>query len=116
MSLPPRIVRLREGLAARRGVLFIGPDFAHDVPGLDLAEHIDGLRDDLSDSSGWEGLRLEERMSLASQGLGPDNLARIVGDLLPTVEVLHGVVRPFHRRLMELPFPVIVDCAVDDPF
>ncbi len=110
--LPPRLVRLREGLAARRGVLFIGPDFEHGVDDLDLGALLDGLPDQLSDASGWDGLDLDDRLTLAAQALGDDGLARALGDRLPSVEVLPERVRPFHTRLLGLPFPTIVDCTI----
>lgn len=114
MSSPQRIVRLREGLAARRGVLFIGPDFAHGVAELDLEGHVEALGAELVDQAGWDGLSLDDRLTLAAQGLGDDGLGRALGDRLPSVEVLRGRVRAFHRRLLALPFPTVVDCAVDD--
>lgn len=114
MSLPQRLVRLRDGLAARRGVLFIGPDFAHGLPELDLAALVDGLAATLGDTAGWDELDADDRLTLAAQALGDDGLARALGDRLPSVEALRRRVRPFHRRLLGLPFPVIVDCAADD--
>ncbi|MCB9554008.1 MAG: hypothetical protein H6705_19400, partial [Myxococcales bacterium] len=114
MSLPQRLARLRDGLAARRGVLFIGPDFAHGLPELDLGALVDGLAAELGDVGGWDALDADDRLTLAAQALGEDGLARVVGDRLPTVEALRRRARPFHRRLLGLPFPVIVDCAADD--
>ncbi len=113
-GLPARLVRLREGLAARRGVLFIGPDFAHGLPELDLEALLDGLRDQLTDGSGWDALELDDRLTIAAQSLGEGTLARTLGDLLPSVEVLPEKVRPFHTRLLALPFPTVVDCTIGD--
>lgn len=113
-SLAPRLVRLREGLAARQGVLFVGPDFAHGVPELDISALLDGLRDQIADGSGWDELELDDRLTLAAQSLGEGALARALGDLIPSVEVLAGKVRPFHTRLLELPFPMVVDCTIGD--
>lgn len=113
-ALAPRLVRLREGLAARRGVLFIGPDFAHGIPELDLSALLDDLREQLTDGSGWDELDLHDRLTLAAQSLGESSLARTLGDLLPSVEVLPDKVRRFHTRLLGLPFPTVVDCTIGD--
>lgn len=114
MNKSVRLSRVRDGLVAGRGVLFLGPDFAHRVDELDVDQLLESFRDQLPDASGWENLSRQDRFTLCGQSMGTDAFARLACDRFPSVEALTGVVSPFHRQLLATPFPIIVDTCLHD--
>ena len=114
MNKSVRLSRVRDGLVAGRGVLFLGPDFAHRVDELDIDQLLESFRAQLPDASGWETLSREDRFTLCGQSMGTDAFARVACDRFPSVEALGVAVSPFHRQLLSTPFPIIVDACLHD--
>jgi len=114
MNKSVRLSRVRDGLVAGRGVLFLGPDFSHRVDELDIDQLLESFRTQLPDASGWETLSREDRFTLCAQSMGTDAFARVACDRFPSVEALGVVVSPFHRQLLSTPFPIVVDTCLHD--
>jgi tetratricopeptide (TPR) repeat protein len=110
LPLPNELV---EAVAADRAVLFVGAGFSHGVTGLDWNALLEALRHKLPDSSGWEYLDPLDRAQLFVQSQGRDELERELASLLPTADALHGEVTDFHRKLIGMPFPIIVTTNYD---
>ena len=77
---PPRLVRLRLGLARAQGVLFLGPEFNHGVGAVEPEAVFAAIQHKLTDRSNFEALSLDDRLTLAAQALDEEGLARAVGD------------------------------------
>ncbi|MCA9538315.1 MAG: hypothetical protein KC620_05475 [Myxococcales bacterium] len=111
---PPRLVRLRLGLARAQGVLFLGPEFNHGVGAVEPEAVFAAIQHKLTDRSNFEALSLDDRLTLAAQALDEEGLARAMGDALPSFDALRGAATAFQRALTELPWPTVVSTTADD--
>jgi tetratricopeptide (TPR) repeat protein len=105
---------LLTALVASRGVLILGPAFAHGVAAIEPNALLEQLRAGLPEGAEWEGLRPADRMELLVEARGAEGVARALAEGLPTAEALRGSVGDFQRRLLSLPFPIIVSVGLDD--
>lgn len=105
---------LLAALAASRGVLVLGPAFAHGVAAAEPNALLEQLRAGLPEGAEWEGLRPADRMELLVEARGAEVVGRALAEALPTAEALRTSVGAFQRRLLSLPFPLIVTVGLDD--
>ncbi len=114
MRLSPRLQRLKDSLTSGRGVLFLGPEFGRTIEQADMGSILEAMTDQLADGSGWDKLEMDQRYGLFCQAIGPEALADGICDRLPSIDALRSSFKSFHRSLLDIPFPLIVDTAFND--
>ncbi len=111
---PQRLNRLRDGIASGQGVLFLGPGFGRRSDAIQIDPILETLVEDAVETTGWEALEQDERFMLLNEEFGREPMIDRLCQSLPTYEALTPEVSDFDRKLLGLPFPMVVDANLHD--